>query len=166
VLAVEFDRDLAALAAANLAPWRQVEVVAGDAAEHPLAPADRIYVNFGVARPAPAWLERLAPQGRLVFPLGARHPQAVGSRARFAAQGAALLIERRDDAFAASWLGAAWFILAEGALRGDEDAQEGLFRAFERGGVEFVKRLRRGDPGDPARCWYWTPEWSLSFDDQ
>jgi protein-L-isoaspartate(D-aspartate) O-methyltransferase len=163
---VEFDGKLAAAARGNVARWRQVEVVEDDAERHPMDTVDRIYVNFGVARPASAWLERLAPEGRLVFPLGVARPGVHGPRARFAAEGAALLVERRGEGFAASFVCTAWFILAEGALRGDEAAQSALYRAFERGCIEFVKSLRLGEPTDPARCWYWTPEWSLSFDPQ
>jgi protein-L-isoaspartate(D-aspartate) O-methyltransferase len=166
VTAVEFDGKLAAAARGNLARWRQVDLVEGDAERHPADTVDRIYVNFGVARPAWGWLEKLAPGGRLVLPLGAARPGVHGPRARFAAQGAALLVERRDAGFAASFICTAWFILAEGALRGDEAAQAALYRAFEKGGIEFVKSLRRGEPVDPARCWHWSPEWSLSFDPQ
>ena len=101
-----------------------------------------------------------------VFPLGAAQPGITGPRSRFAAQGAALQVERHDAGFAARFICTAWFILAEGSLRGDDDVQTALHRAFERGGIEFVKSLRRGEPVDPARCWHWTPEWSLSFDPQ
>jgi protein-L-isoaspartate(D-aspartate) O-methyltransferase len=166
VTAVEFDGKLAGAARDNVARWRQVEVVEDDAERHPEDMVDRIYVNFGVARPASAWLEKLRPEGRLVFPLGVAHPGVRGPRARFAAQGAALLVERRGERFAASFVCTAWFILAAGALRGDEAEEAALHRAFERGGVEFVKSLRRAEPVDPARCWHWTPEWSLSFDPQ
>jgi protein-L-isoaspartate(D-aspartate) O-methyltransferase len=75
-------------------------------------------------------------------------------------------MERRDTGFAAGFVCTAYFILAEGALRGDDSAQAALHRAFERGGVEFVKSLRRGEPVDPARCRHWAPEWSLCFDPQ
>ena len=40
-----------------------------------------------------------------------------------------------------------------------------LYNAFERGGYEFIKSLRWNEPTDPLRCWYWTPRWSLSYDD-
>ncbi|MGI8535873.1 MAG: hypothetical protein ACR2K2_05110, partial [Mycobacteriales bacterium] len=53
-----------------------VTVVCGDGARGwlPAAPYDRIILTVGAADLAPAWLDQLAPHGRLVLPL------AVGSR--------------------------------------------------------------------------------------
>ena len=59
VLAVEVDPELAAAAERNLKPWKQVGIACGDALDWPRTPADRIYVNFAVARPASPWLENL-----------------------------------------------------------------------------------------------------------
>jgi hypothetical protein len=50
-------------------------------------------------------------------------------------------------------------------LAGDAKAELALFQAFERGGFEFVRSLRLNESTDPMRCWYWTPTWSLSYDD-
>lgn len=69
VTAIEHDEELAARARANLAPWRQVEAVAGDGRTHDAGPVDAIVVFAGSTHPAPLWLERLADGGRLIMPL-------------------------------------------------------------------------------------------------
>jgi protein-L-isoaspartate(D-aspartate) O-methyltransferase len=70
VTAIEFDAGLAALAADNLAGYPQVEVITGDGFAWPREPVDCVYVGFGAERPAAAWIDQLAPGGRLLFPLG------------------------------------------------------------------------------------------------
>ena len=52
VTAIEFDAELAEMAAANLKDRSNVVVVHDDGARHPQAEAERIYVNFAVERPA------------------------------------------------------------------------------------------------------------------
>ena len=71
VTAVEFDAELAEMAAANLKDRSNVGVVHDDGARHPQAEAERIYVNFAVERPAQRWIDGLSSNGRLVFPLAA-----------------------------------------------------------------------------------------------
>lgn len=69
VTAVEHDEGLAARARANLAPWPQVEVVAGDGRMHDPGEVDVIVVFAGSTHPAPLWLDRLADDGALLMPL-------------------------------------------------------------------------------------------------
>jgi protein-L-isoaspartate(D-aspartate) O-methyltransferase len=71
VVSVEIDGALAAAAADRLRVLANVTVVAGDGHEgyDRFAPYDRIIVTAGAADVAPAWLEQLAPGGRLVVPL-------------------------------------------------------------------------------------------------
>ena len=69
VTAVEFDADLAARARAALAPWRHVEVVAGDGRLHDAGEVDAVVAFAGSTHPAPLWLDRLADNGRLMMPL-------------------------------------------------------------------------------------------------
>ena len=164
VLAVEFDPDLVAKAKANLADLPQVSVLQGDGADWPREPADCIYVNFAVARPAAAWLEQLAPGGRLIFPLGLP-PQRSGPRRRTALYGASFLIERRANGLAASWLGSVSFVCAEGMLAGSEVDQVALSAALEKEGAEFVHSLRLGRAAQPQRCWLCGEGWSLSYDE-
>jgi len=69
VTAVEVDADLAARARDNLAPWRNVEVVAGNGCAHDPGEVDTIIVCAGATHPAPLWLDRLVPGGQLLLPL-------------------------------------------------------------------------------------------------
>jgi protein-L-isoaspartate(D-aspartate) O-methyltransferase len=164
VTAFEFDETLAARAHANLAAWSNVVVVTADGAGAPAEMVDRIYVNFGVAAPAASWIEHLAPNGKLLFSLGVPHPDVRERFPRHAAQGAALLIDRRSNGLAARWLYPAYYVCAEGELAGDRDSELALHTAFKRGGIEFVKSLRWNTPADATRCWYSTAHWSLSYD--
>jgi protein-L-isoaspartate(D-aspartate) O-methyltransferase len=162
VTAVEFDRHLAAQARQNLAGWPNVSVVQGDGADFPHAPTQRIYVNFGVAGPAPAWLDQLTPGGTLLFPLCVPSPRARGEDRHHSAHGAALCLTRTGAGYAARHVAPVAFVCAEGPLAGEADTQKALYSAFNRGGVEFVGSFRRGASA-PARCWFWSPAWSLSY---
>jgi protein-L-isoaspartate(D-aspartate) O-methyltransferase len=164
VVAVEFDAALAASARANLVGRANIEVVAGDGALWPREPADAVYVNFAAARPADAWIERLAPGGRLVFPLSVPAPNVRLPSVTHAKHGAALLVERRSRGLAARSLGPAWFVWAEGALAGDAAHLRALAAAFERGGVEAVRSLRWKDDAAAERSWFDAGDWSLSCD--
>ncbi|NBE94758.1 MULTISPECIES: methyltransferase, FxLD system [unclassified Nonomuraea] len=80
VVSVDIDPDIAARASSHLsaAGASEVEVVCADGAlgHPPLAPYDRVIATVGVWDLAPAWLEQLAPAGRLVVPLDLRGVQA------------------------------------------------------------------------------------------
>ncbi len=164
VTAIEFDASLAERARVNLAAWRNVKVISGDGGSALSESVDCIYVNFGATAPAANWIEHLKPGGKLLFALGVPHPYVRAKFPRHAAHGAAFLIERTANGLAARWLYPAYYVCAEGALAGDADAELALYQAFERGGFEFVRSLRWNEATDPARCWYWTPRWALSFD--
>lgn len=162
VTAVEWDPVLAEAARRNLAGYAHVRVVTGDGADWPDTEVDGVYVNFLVQRPADPWVERLAPHGRLVLPLGVPRSNSGQKGGWQTLHGAGLCIERRSGGYAVRWLGAAYFVVAEGSARGDSD---GLKEAFERGGVEFVRSLIWKPPSRPQRCWYVGPDWSLSYDE-
>ncbi len=164
VVAVEFDPALAAQAKANLRDLPNVTVVQGDGADWPRESADCIYVNFSVVRPAAAWLERLRAGGRLIFPLGVPGPVQTRGRGRHSLRGAGYRIERRGGGFAVSWLGAAFFVCAEGALSGTKEEHEALCAAFDRGGAEFVRSLLL-DEAAAERLWLQGDGWSLSYDE-
>ena len=104
VTAIEFNAALADRARGNLAEWDNVTVISGDGGNALAENADRIYVNFSVAAPAPAWIERLEPYGKLLFALGAPHPNAREKFPRHSARGGAFLIERMGNGLAARWL--------------------------------------------------------------
>jgi protein-L-isoaspartate(D-aspartate) O-methyltransferase len=164
VTAIEYDAPLADRCRANLAEWDNITVISGDGGNALAESVDRIYVNFGVIAPAPAWIERLEPHGKLLFALGAPHPNAREKFPRHTARGGVFLVERMGNRFAARWLYPAYFVCAEGMLAGNADAELALFEAFERGGFEFVQSLRWNERTDPARRWYGTPSWSLAYD--
>lgn len=69
MVAIEYDRELAARAKHNLAHLSAVEVVCADASNYDAGPADAILVNAGASYPLPLWLNSLAPRGRLIVPL-------------------------------------------------------------------------------------------------
>lgn len=104
VTAFEVDESLAKQAAANLATYANVSVVAGDATKLPLPPSDIVYVNAGVVAPPPAWLASLRPGARMIFPWRPV-PEA----------GLALLVTPSAAVFSVRALSPAWFIPCVGA---------------------------------------------------
>src|SRR5262245_4994701 len=165
VTAIEFDAQLAERARANLAAWGNVTVICGDGGCALAESVDRIYANSGVAATAASWIEQLKPGGKLLFALGAPHPDVRAKFPRHAAHGAAFLVERTPSGLAARWLYPAYYVCAEGTLAGDADAELALYQAFERTGFELVRSLRWNEPTDPMRRWYGTPTWSLSCEE-
>jgi protein-L-isoaspartate(D-aspartate) O-methyltransferase len=79
VVTVDLDADVARQAAAHLteAGYPGVAVIPGDGAAGypPGAPYDRVIATVGVSDLAPAWLDQLAPGGRIVVPLDLRGSQ-------------------------------------------------------------------------------------------
>ena len=100
VTAIEYEEDLALRAAANLSAFRQVQVVHGDGFTIPLEPADVIFVNAGVVRPANPWLAAMKDGGRLVLPLSVSYTTSAGHAMT---KGAIFLIKRKGDDYQAQW---------------------------------------------------------------
>lgn len=73
VTAIEIDDELAPRASANLSHLKHVNVVHGDGFAAELDPADLIFVNAGATRPSGKWLDALAIEARLLFPLITTH---------------------------------------------------------------------------------------------
>jgi protein-L-isoaspartate(D-aspartate) O-methyltransferase len=167
VTAVEFDAALAEAARRNLADRANVDVVQADGGQWPREDVDCVYVNFAVARPAGPWIEHLADQGRLIFPLGVSRAARFRRGRRDGPYGAAFLIMRlaQPVAFSAKWLGHAFFVGAEGELAESTAERQSLIAAFERGGAESVRSLRWRAPPSPDRSWLVGAGWSLSFDE-
>ncbi len=156
VHAYEIERDLAKRAALALADWPDVSVHARSAFAAPLPPADVLYVNAGASHPPAEWLDALRPGGRLIFPLTGDD-----------GGGVMLLIERRERALRgqhdlARVIAHVQFIGCTGAR--DALQAERLNHAFARGGVDWVRSLRRGTPPD-ASCWCAGADWWLSTDE-
>ncbi|KQT22673.1 protein-L-isoaspartate O-methyltransferase [Bradyrhizobium sp. Leaf396] len=166
VTAIEFDATLADQAARALADRPNVTVICGDGAAWPQAPANGVYVNFGVIRPADRWIENLAPGGRLVFWLGGPGPQREGMGGRHSNGGAALAVERQPKGYAVHPVSTAHFVCAEGDLAvGDEAEAEALAKAFSDGGLDKVRSLIWKRPAVPDRCWFAGADWALSTDE-
>jgi protein-L-isoaspartate(D-aspartate) O-methyltransferase len=144
-LAIEHDGALANAARANLAPWPQAQALHGDGAVWPKADVDLVYVCASVEQPAAPWLDKLAPGGGLIMPLGTAATRPALHGGFNADTGVGLLITRKPSGFAAKALGPAYFIMAEGsALRVDKAERERLRTALRSGGLEFVRSLRWG----------------------
>lgn len=68
VIAAEIDPHLAKCAQANLAPWKNVEVV-GDGLTCRLPPVDVVFASAGVAVVPRQWVEALRTGGRMILPM-------------------------------------------------------------------------------------------------
>jgi protein-L-isoaspartate(D-aspartate) O-methyltransferase len=164
VTAIEFDRQLAARAAANLASLPQVRVIQGNGVSMAFDPADVIYVNAGVTRPAAAWLDQLSDAGRLILPLTARKAidVAMVRAADIERYGGVFRVERRRAEYFARWISAVGVFPCEGGR--DARSEASLAAAFEHGGWRDVTRLYRTDDLPDHRCWVRAPGWSLAYD--
>ncbi len=163
VTAIEYEPDLAEQARVNLAEYGNVTVVHGDGATWPRENCDVVYVNFAVDRPAPPWIERLKPGGRLLFPLGSiarRHGRAYGVGLCIARVG-------EGGVFAATSLGGAYFVRAEGdeTLLAAGAEREALLAAFEKGGFDAVKSLRWRVAPSVDQALFVGQGWSLGSDE-
>jgi len=151
VVAVEYDGELAARARANLEPWAQVEVVAGDGRTHDPGEIDAVVVFAGSTHPAPSWLDRLADGGRLMMPLT--------SESRW---GFVLRAQRHGAEFDAAPISGVGIYPCAGGR--DEEAGKRLAQALGelrgRAPVQIpICALHRGDPlpEDADKVWYRAP---------
>ena len=156
VTAIEFDAELAARAAVNLAQTPHVRAVHGDGTRVVFDPADVIYVNAGTTRPADAWLEALKERGRLILPL-----TADGFPHRDVRHGVVFRIERRGSEFFARRISGVAIFPCEGCR--DEAGERALAAAFDKGGAERVTRLYRRDDLPEDQCWLRAPGWCLAY---
>jgi protein-L-isoaspartate(D-aspartate) O-methyltransferase len=166
VTAIEFDRDLAKRARANLAALCHVHVVQGDGSAASFEPGDVIYVNAGATRPADRWLDGLREGGRLILPLTTDQGFIAGSSISTAQlsvdrRGAVFLIERRGGDYHAKWLSPVAIFPCEGMR--DQASETALAVAFNKGGWRDVTRLYRGDQVPEENCWLRAPGWSLAY---
>ena len=168
VTAVEIDDELASRARANLAPWPQVEVVAGDGRTHDAGEVDTVIVCAGATHPAPRWLDRLARGGELMLPLTGANwwgflLRATRGRRQDDAGRIVLPRARRANQFDADSIGRVGIFPCAGGR--DEAAAERLRLALEAlpgggwGGEIPIEALHRGDPDADAmdRVWYHGP---------
>ena len=137
VVAIEYDRDLAARAATSLAPYGNVEVICGNGLKWPQSPSDAIYVNFAVHRPAEAWIDNLAVGGRLIFPLSAPSRDGRDNLRPLSARGGFFLIERTPSDYRARYLSSTVFVWGHGAT-GTLETYRALEDTFRHGGMDEV----------------------------
>jgi protein-L-isoaspartate(D-aspartate) O-methyltransferase len=161
LIAIEYDPDLAARAAKNLATHSHVRVINGDGATIPLEPADIIYVNAGTNRPADTWLNGLTEGGRLVLPLTVRSGLSPTGTLEFGSRGGVFLIERRGVEFFARWISPVAIFPCNGS--DDPNSDAALANAFKNGGWDRVTRLYRHDDIPDDRCWLKGPGWCLAY---
>jgi len=140
VTAIEYDPELAGLAAANLAGTPNVAVICGDGTRYDFDAADGIYVNAGATRPISAWLDRLRQGGRLVMMLTGDN-----------SWGQILKVTRTAGGFEAALLGSCGFIAC---VNGRDAASEAaLSAALAAGDTRSVRSLRRDAHAADESCW-------------
>jgi protein-L-isoaspartate(D-aspartate) O-methyltransferase len=161
VTAIEFDPQLARRAAENFRSDPRVEVVQGDGAIMPLAPADVVYVNAGATRPMGTWLDALNDGGRLILPLStSKGFDYDGPPLPILKRGAVFRIEKQHDGFAAKCVSGVSIIPCESAR--DEISETALAAALARGGSESVTRLYRHNEVSEEEIWLKAPGWCLA----
>ncbi|HKU97513.1 MAG TPA: rRNA adenine N-6-methyltransferase family protein [Vineibacter sp.] len=155
VVAVEHDGDLAARARTNLAPWPQVDVVAGDGRRHDPGEVDAVVVFAGATHPSPFWIDRLADNGRLLMPLTGENRL-----------GFMLRVIRRGESFDADAISGVGIFHCAGGRHAESAAR--LQQALEAQGTPSVpwqrreipiRALHRGAPTTDAipTAWYHGP---------
>ncbi|MGO4396597.1 protein-L-isoaspartate O-methyltransferase [Variovorax sp. M-6] len=152
VTAYEVEPDLAEFARINLAPFGRVVVETRDATKGSLPCADVIYVNAGATHPVGSWLDALAVDGRLVFPMTTE-----------TGAGFMLMICRwREDAYTAACLSLARFIPCVGAR--SVEASRTLSKALAARPPQVVRSFHRGVQPD-GTAWCVGEGWWLSTAD-
>ncbi len=160
--AVEVDERLASEAAAHLAGWPWAHPRQGDGVSDLDGPYDAILVNAGVTHPERAWLDALAPGGRLALPLttsgmaGPALPKVPGVSMDTISKGLMLLVTRTDDA-ARFQTRVLTFVAIYSAIGLRDDASNTeLARALARSPFPPIRTLRL-DPHEPTdTCWLHT----------
>ncbi|WP_342725927.1 methyltransferase domain-containing protein [Bradyrhizobium sp. B097] len=162
VTGIEYDPELAARARANLAPYPNVEIIAGDGTRASFDPADVIYVNAGCTRPAARWLDGLADGGRLILPLTSDEGFKGGAPEQIARSGAVFRVRREGAQYQATWISPVAIIPCDGGR--DEASEKVLAEAFASGGWQKVTRLYRDADIPDERCWLRGDGWCLAYD--
>jgi protein-L-isoaspartate(D-aspartate) O-methyltransferase len=146
VVAIDVDEALADRARTNLASMPWVEVLHGDGTGPLGGPFDAILVNAGITHPLDTWLDALADDGRLMFPLTVPMGGPIGKGMMF------LLTRTADPATLDARLVTFVAIYSALGLR-DEAANTALGSAMKANPFPSLKRARR-DPHDPGpSCW-------------
>ncbi len=158
VVAVEIDGPLANEARANLASMPWVEVRQGDGTQVD-GPFDAILVNAGVTHPQDAWLDALAPGGRLLLPLTVAMP-AIGASL---GKGVMLLITRTAGGALIPEVLSFVAIYSAIGLR-DAAIEASLGQAMRRTAFPNLTRLRRDEHASSEACWLHSGRFCLSME--
>ena len=164
VVATEIDEALAAAARSNLAgmPWVTVECVddQGLTAVAPRAEGvfDGILVNTGVTHPLDAWLDALAPGGRLLLPLTVGLP-GMGPLGK----GVVVAIARTSDGAALSAEVLSFVAIYSAIGLRDEKHEASLAQALRRTSFPNLTQLRRDRHDSTPDCWLHGDTFCLSM---
>jgi protein-L-isoaspartate(D-aspartate) O-methyltransferase len=132
--AYEYEADLAAIAATNLAPQTNTRLHAESAYGRLLPDADIIYVNAGVTAPDIHWLGAMKPDARLIFPW-----QPHGG------WGPAILVRRKPGGFSANTLMSVGFIPCSGAMPKERHRSVPSTAGIQSIGSIWLRRVRPPD---------------------
>jgi protein-L-isoaspartate(D-aspartate) O-methyltransferase len=145
VIAVDIDATLAHQAGQNLAGYNNVQVWYGDDVPFKPESADAVFVNAGATHPLRAWVDVLAPGGRLLIPLTATGPGGLSTGGMF-------LITRTQAGFAARCISGVAIYPCVGVR--DSDLNLELWR--RRGTERQVHSFRRDAHRQDTTCWLHT----------
>jgi len=148
VVAIEVDDTLASDARTNLRSLGWVEVRHGNATDRLDETFDAIVVNAGATHPQDAWLEALAPRGRLVLPLTVAMPPGASI-----GKGFVVLLDNDRDGRDMSARVLTMVMIYSGQGIRDESMAARLGKAFMRGPFPGIKQLRRDAHEESAACW-------------
>lgn len=162
VTGIEVDTGLATRAKKNLSSYSNVRIVEGDGTTVPFDPADVIYVNAGVTRPADQWLDGLREGGRLILPLATIKLFMADDDTKVPSRGAMFRIERRASEFLVQCISPVEIIPCDGAR--DETSEAALAEAFKKGDCKRVTRLYRNEDIPDDRCWFRASGWCFAYD--
>ena len=157
VVALEIDETLATAARTNLSTMPWVDVLCADGAAVG-GSFDAILVNAGVTHPQDAWLDALAPEGRLILPLTVDMP-AMGPTLGKGVM--AMIVRTAEGALLAETLSFVAIYSAIG-LR-DLDIEARLGQALRRTSFPNLTRLRRDTHESSPDCWLHARHFCLSM---
>jgi len=155
VVALEVDEALATQARANLAPWPTVEVRHDNGAGRLDGTFDAMLFSAGATHPRDAWLDALAPGGRMVLPLTVAFEKVPSPMSAGPAigKGVVVCIGRGDDG--QTWDARVTTMIAIYSAIGvrDETMNARLGEALKRNPFPRLTRLRRDAHEPDASCW-------------
>jgi protein-L-isoaspartate(D-aspartate) O-methyltransferase len=153
VLAIDVDEALAARARQNLASYSWVDVRTGDGSLVD-GPFDVILINAGVTHPLDAWLDALAPGGRMMVPLTSEMP-AMGPTL---GKGLVVVVTKGADEELSARVSSVVAVYSAVGIR-DRELNDRVGMALMKGPAQWasVTRLRRDAHEISASCWLHLP---------